>query len=80
MGMPIELQTLIITEGKAERLEQNLFVLKQAGYFLYPLDTSLEVRKTIEGESTGIAFIKKLEWEQNTTTIRYELVSLNTPN
>ncbi|GER66487.1 hypothetical protein BpJC7_06700 [Weizmannia acidilactici] len=80
MGMLMGLDTVLITNGEEERIEQNLFVLKKPGYCLYPLDMPIEVRKKKESEPSGSAVIRKMEWERNTTIIRYELVSLNTPN
>ncbi|NCG66506.1 DUF2584 family protein [Bacillus coagulans] len=80
MGMPMELDTMLVTNGKEERIEQNLFLLKQPGYCVYPLDTPVEIRKKKEHGTSGSAVIRKLEWENNTTIVHYELVSLNTPN
>lgn len=50
------------------------------GYRLYPLDVPLEVRRTLQSEASGIAVVKKLEWEDNRTTVTYELVSLYSTN
>jgi hypothetical protein len=80
MGMPLELNTLIITKGNEKRLEENLFVLAKAGYRLYPINIPIDVRKTLEGDSSGTAIIKKVEWENEQTTIVYQLVSLNSTN
>ncbi|GHH97369.1 DUF2584 domain-containing protein [Neobacillus kokaensis] len=80
MGMPLELNTLIVTKGREQRVEENLFVLEKEGYRLYPIEIPLEVRKTLDSNSSGLALIKKVEWETNTTTITYQLVSLNSTN
>lgn len=80
MGMPIELNTLIVTKDREIRLNENDFSLIKEGYRLYPIDIPLEVRKTLESEVNGIARIKKVEWEQNQTTITYQLVSLHSSN
>lgn len=80
MGMPLELNTMIVTKGRENRVEENLFVLVKEGYRLYPIEIPIEVRKTMESDSNGIALIKKVEWQQSTTTITYELVSLNSTN
>lgn len=80
MGMPMELNTMIVTKGKAVRLEDNLFTLKKEGYRLYPIDIPIDIRRTLDSESNGIAIIKKVEWEENDTTIIYQLVSLNSTN
>jgi hypothetical protein len=80
MGMPLELNTLIVTKANEKRVEENLFVLKKEGYRLYPIEIPIDIRKTLDGESRGTAQIKKVEWENNSTTIYYELVSLNSSN
>lgn len=80
MGMPLELNTIIVTKGREERLEENLFLLVKEGYRLYPMEIPIDVRKTIEGDSNGTGLIKKVEWQKNKTTITYQLVSLNTTN
>ncbi|MFC0298314.1 DUF2584 domain-containing protein [Geobacillus jurassicus] len=80
MGMPMELQTVIVTKGKERRVQGNLFVLEKEGYRLYPLDVPLEVRRTVQSEASGAAVVRKLEWEDNRTTVTYELVSLYSTN
>ncbi|WP_335871346.1 DUF2584 domain-containing protein [Bacillus sp. 2205SS5-2] len=80
MGMPIELNTMIVTKGKEERAEQNLFCLKKDGYRMYPLHIPVEVRKTINSDISGIAVIQKLVWENDQTHLTYELQSLNSTN
>nr|WP_263325354.1 DUF2584 domain-containing protein [Neobacillus sp. Marseille-Q6967] len=80
MGMPLELNTMIVTKGREKRLEENLFMLEKEGYRLYPIDIPIEVRKTIESDSSGTAVIKKVEWQNTITSITYQLVSLNSTN
>lgn len=80
MGMPLELNTMIVTKGRAERLEENLFRLKKDGYRLYPIDILVEVKKTIRGEISGTARIKKVEWTEGKTILTYQLLSLHTTN
>lgn len=80
MGMPLELNTLIVTKGREKRLEENLFLLEKAGYRLYPIDIPIDVRKTLESESSGTAVIKKVEWQYNSTSLTYQLISLNSTN
>jgi hypothetical protein len=80
MGMPFELNTMIITKGREQRTEKNLFQLEKDGYRLYPLDIPLEVRKSLESETSGTAVIKKVELSENKTSITYELISLNSTN
>lgn len=80
MGMPMELNTMIVTKGRESREEENLFRLTKDGYRLYPIDIPIEVRKTIESETNGIAIIQRVSWTNNQTEITYQLVSLNSTN
>lgn len=80
MGVPFELNTMIVTKGKEIREEENMFHLTKEGYRLYPIDIPLEVRKTIDAESSGTALIRKVEWESGQTRITYRLISLNSTN
>ena len=80
MGMPLELNTMIVTKGNEIRVNENDFILVKKDYRLYPLEVPLEVRKTKESEPTALAAITKLVWENQETTITYQLVSLNTTN
>lgn len=80
MGMPLELNTIIVTKGREKRLEDNFFILEKEGYRLYPLDLPLDVKKTIESDSTGTGVIKKVEWTENRTMITYQLTSLYSTN
>ena len=80
MGMPLELNTMIVTKGNEKRMGENDFVLEKKDYRLYPLEIPIEVKKTIDNEATAMALIKKLEWENNMTTITYQLISLHSTN
>jgi hypothetical protein len=80
MGMPLELNTMIVTKGKETRIDENDFILVKDEYRLYPMDIPIEVRKTIDSETDAIAKIKKLQWENEQTTITYELISLHSTN
>ncbi|MFT4414906.1 DUF2584 domain-containing protein [Fredinandcohnia humi] len=80
MGMPLELNTMIVTKGKEKRGEDNFFTLVKVGYRLYPIDIPVEVRKTKDSEPSGEAIIKRVTLENNTTTILYELQSLHSTN
>jgi hypothetical protein len=80
MGMPLELNTMIVTKGKEKRLQDNIFMLQKDGYRLYPLDIPLEVRKTKQGDISGTALIRKVELSNEQTTLTYELISLNSTN
>lgn len=80
MGMPLELNTMIVTKGKEKRIGENSFTLLKKEYRLYPMEIPIEVRKTKDSDPSGMALIKRLEWEKEQTTITYELISLNTTN
>ncbi|WHY61067.1 DUF2584 domain-containing protein [Cytobacillus firmus] len=80
MGMPLELNTMIVTKGKEKRLDENYFSLVKEGYRLYPLDIPVEVKRTIDGDLNGMGVIRKVEWENSQTLITYQLVSLNSTN
>ncbi|WP_336881629.1 DUF2584 domain-containing protein [Priestia koreensis] len=80
MGMPLELNTMIVTKGKERRLEENLFLLEKDGYRLYPIDIPVSVHKTKNSESSGQALIRKLEMSGDKTLITYELVKLHSTN
>ena len=80
MGMPLELNTMIVTKGREKRVEENVFTLEKEGYRLYPLEIPIDVRKTMDSESSGTALIKKVELQNNSTTITYQLISLNSTN
>ncbi|PLS14941.1 DUF2584 domain-containing protein [Bacillus sp. M6-12] len=80
MGMPLELNTMIVTKGNEKREQENLFSLVKKGYRLYPIDIPIDIRKTLQSEASGTAVIKKVEWQGEETTITYQLVSLNSTN
>ncbi|MEK3887669.1 DUF2584 domain-containing protein [Bacillus sp. FSL K6-3431] len=80
MGMPLELNTLIVTKGKEKRQEENLFTLEKSGYRLYPIDIPMEVRYSLKSENRATAIIQKIEWENENTLITYQLVSLHSVN
>jgi hypothetical protein len=80
MGMPLEVNTMIVTKGNELRIEENLFELTKKGYRLYPIDIPLEVKKLMNSDTSGQALIKKVVLENETTTITYQLISLNSTN
>ncbi|HZG71320.1 MAG TPA: DUF2584 domain-containing protein [Chondromyces sp.] len=80
MGMPMELNTIIVTKGKEVRKEENLFLLEKKGYRLYPLDIPINVYKTKHGDISGTAVIEKVEWEKGNTLLTYRLIALNSTN
>lgn len=80
MSMPLQLESIICIEGTETRLEENYFQMTKEGYFLFPLDTSLMVKRVEDDEIVGSGIIKKLEWSEGKTTIIYRLTALKTTN
>lgn len=80
MGMPMEVNTMIVTKGNETREEENRFKLVKEGYRLYPIDIPVAVHRTMDSEQSGTAVIEKVEWSENKTRISYTLVSLNSTN
>lgn len=80
MGMPLELNTMIVTKGREERQEENLFTLVKEGYRLYPLDIPIEVKAEKDSDARATAEVKKIEWENGRTKILYQLISLHSSN
>lgn len=83
MGMPLEMNWMIVTKGKEEKVlnEENSYKLTKEGYRIYPLDIPvIEVRKTKESAPIGTAEIKKVIQENGYTTIIYILKKLNGVN
>lgn len=80
MGMQLEVNTMVVTKGNEERIGENLFKLEKTGYRIYPLDIEIELRKTKEGETSGMVIPRKVVWENDVTLLTYELVSLNSSN
>ncbi|HCJ4337650.1 TPA: DUF2584 family protein, partial [Listeria innocua] len=38
MGMPLEVNTMIVTKGNEKRISDNFFELEKVGYRIYPID------------------------------------------
>jgi hypothetical protein len=79
MGMPLELNTMIVTKGSEKRVRDNIFQVEKKGY-LYPLDIPLNIHKTKSGECIGTAIVRKVEMEQEKTIVTYELTKLHSTN
>lgn len=45
LGMPLEVNTMIVTKGKEKRISDNFFELEKLGYRIYPIDVPIAVRK-----------------------------------
>ncbi|MEK7016629.1 DUF2584 family protein [Bacillus sp. FSL R9-9410] len=79
--MKFEMHTKIISNEKEVRLhiEDNLFQLILDGYHLFTIQEVLPLYKSNE-ERIGSAIVQKLEWENGKTTLKYQLVSLQSVN
>ncbi len=78
MGMPLELNTMIVTKNKETKTDQeNVYRLLKEGYRLYPMDIPvIEVRNDKAAQPFALAKINQLIWENGETQIIYELVEL----
>jgi hypothetical protein len=78
VGMPLELNTMIVTKNKEEKTSvENVYTLTKEGYRLYPVDIPIvEVRTTKNTSPYALAKINRLSWENGQTQITYELVDL----
>ncbi|MED1114968.1 DUF2584 family protein [Bacillus paramycoides] len=79
--MKFEMHTKIISNEKEIRLhiEENLFQLILDGYHLFTVQEILPLYKSNQ-ERIGSAIVQKLEWENEKTTLNYQLVSLQSVN
>ncbi|MDM5154887.1 DUF2584 family protein [Bacillus sp. DX1.1] len=79
--MKFEMHTKIISNEKETRLhiEENVFQLILDGYHLFAIHEILPLYKT-EQEKTGSAMVHKIAWENEKTTLHYQLVSLHSVN
>lgn len=78
MGMPLELNTMIVTKNKEKKTTvENVYTLTKEGYRLYPVDLPVvEVRTSKSASPYALAKINKLTWENGETKLTYELVEL----
>ncbi|MEH7458049.1 hypothetical protein CON65_16460 [Bacillus pseudomycoides] len=79
--MKFEMHTKIISNEKETRLhiEENVFQLILDGYHLFAVNEMLPLYKS-DQERIGSAIVQKLEWENEKTTLNYQLVSLQSVN
>lgn len=80
MGMPLELKTMIETNGEEKRLDGNTFTLEKEGYQLYPLNIPILVYEKIDDDPIGKGTITKLTFENGKTMIIYQLLKLKSTN
>lgn len=74
MGMPIELNTMIVTKERETKINEDTFTLIKQDYRLYPMEIPIEVRITKDSKPMAMAKITRLEWEKEQTTIFYQLI------
>lgn len=79
--MKFEMHTKIISNEKETRLhiEENVFQLTLDGYHLFAVNEMLPLYKS-DQERIGSAIVQKLQWENEKTTLNYQLVSLQSVN
>ncbi|MFJ8529148.1 DUF2584 family protein [Bacillus sp. NPDC094106] len=79
--MKFEMHTKIISNEKETRLhiEENVFQLILDGYHLFAVNEMLPLYKS-DQERIGSVIVQKLEWENEKTTLNYQLVSLQSVN
>lgn len=82
MNMPLTLEWNIITEGEEKRFgeKENVFELNLPGYRLFPVDQLLDIMRHEDSDQIGSAKVIELTWADNTTRIKYILVSLYSVN
>ncbi|MCI0766954.1 DUF2584 family protein [Bacillus sp. TL12] len=79
--MKFEMHTKIISNEKETRLhiEENVFQLMLDGHHLFAMNEMLPLYKS-DQERIGSAIVQKIEWENGKTTLKYQLVSLQSVN
>lgn len=82
MTIPVTFQTVLSREGNEKRIngKENKFQLIRQGYEIYPLDKKIPVYKCNGQKLCGEGIITKMIWENNSTSIIYELISLKSVN
>lgn len=80
MGMPLQLEVEVMTYGKEERLGENRFRLVKKGYYLFPLDVPILIKRTEEDVPVGEGVIERLELGEQETVLYYRLLKLKTTN
>lgn len=77
MGSVFEMDWMIVPDGNQKRiLETNDFILTMEHYHVFPIGQPVAVRDNHEVNDLGTAVIKKIVWENDRTTIVYELIDL----
>lgn len=80
MGMSLQLEIAVLTNGEEKRIGENQFCLIKTGYHLYPLDVPILIKRTEDEVPIGEGIIERIELGDEKTTIYYRLLKLNTTN
>lgn len=84
MNKPFYLKQKLFTNHNEKRIsinhEKDEFEVILEGYFLFPVEEEINISKEENKTNFGKATIKKIIWENEKTTVRYVLNSLNSVN
>lgn len=80
MGMSLQMEIEILTNGEEKRIRDNEFQLVLEGYHLYPLDIPIVIKRLADDVPSGEGIIDRLELFSGKTTIHYRLIKLITTN
>ena len=82
MSMPLSMEFNLITEGYEKRVQEkeNVFTIQLSGYRLFPMDQRIDIMRHEDSDQIGTAKITELRWENEMTTLTYQLLSLYNVN
>lgn len=78
MGMPLEMNWMIVTKSDEIKIGDNKYELTKDEYRLYPMEFPIEIRRQKFGPIVAFGRIVSMKWENNQTTIEYIVDSLKT--
>lgn len=82
MSMPMQMEWVLVTEGKQEHFTQqpNCYKLLLDGYRLLPIDHIIEVKREHGKARIGFGKIIEMKWRDGQTSFLYRLTSLESVN
>ncbi|WP_117169407.1 DUF2584 family protein [Paraliobacillus sediminis] len=82
MTMPLTIETKLVTDAKERRVEglENHFSITLAGYWLFPMQERMEIRRHQESDQIGFGKVIELTWKDGQTICTYQLLSLYSVN
>lgn len=82
MTMPLTIETKLVTDGNEIRVVEleNHFSIQLAGYWLFPMQERIEIRRHQESDQIGFGKVVELTWKDGQTTCMYQLLSLYSVN